>query len=117
MGGEMDGAGRADWASEDGSAEAVVGFVHGADCGVDLPAGAGDVDAVMAVPSPGLGDEDEARTSVAEALLEEIAGVAGDEVGGGGGISVVDDAGPCGFGRCEDWRGRRRSGQGHRCRR
>ena len=92
MCGEMDGAGCADGAGEDGSAEAVVGFAHGADGGVDLPAGAGDVDAVMAVPGPGLGDEDEAGAGVAEALLEEIAGVAGDEVGGGGGVAVVDDA-------------------------
>ena len=88
----MDGAGCADGASEDRAAEAVVGFAHGADGSVDLPAGAGDVDAVMAVPGPGLGDEDEAGAGVAEALLEEIAGVAGDEVGGGGGVAVVDDA-------------------------
>ena len=92
MCGETDGAGGADGAGEDGSAEAVVGFAHGADGGVDLPAGGGDVDAVMAVPGPGLGDEDEAGAGVAEALLEEIAGVAGDEVGGGGRVAVVDDA-------------------------
>src|SRR5271168_2695649 len=88
----MDGAGGSDGTGEDGSAKAVVGFAHGADGGVDLPAGAGDVDAVMAVPGPGFGDEDEAGTGVAEALLEEIAGIAGDEVGGGGGVAVVDDA-------------------------
>ena len=92
MCGEVDGAGCADGAGEDGAAETVVGFAHGADGGVDLPAGAGDVDAVMAVPGPGLGDEDEAGAGVAEALLQEIAGVAGDEVGGGGGVAVVDDA-------------------------
>ncbi len=46
----------------------------------------------MAVPGPGFGDEDEAGAGVAEALLEELAGVAGDEVGGGGGVAVVDDA-------------------------
>src|SRR6266851_600727 len=90
--GEADGAGGADGAGEDGSAEAVVGFAHGADGGVDLPAGGGDVDAVMAVPGPGLGDEDEAGAGVAEALLEELAGVAGDEVGGGGGVAEVDDS-------------------------
>ncbi len=89
---EVDGAGSADGAGEDGSAEAVVGFAHGADGGVDLPAVGGDVDAVMAVPCPGLCDEDEARTGVTEALLEELAGVAGDEVGGSGGVAVVDDA-------------------------
>ena len=81
---EMDGAGGADGAGEDGAAKAVVGFVHGADGGVDLPAVGGDVDAVMAVPGPGLGDEDEAGAGVAEALLKELASVAGDEVGGGG---------------------------------
>ncbi len=88
----MDGTRCANRAGEDGSAEAVVGFAHGADGGVDLPAGAGDVDAVMTVPGPGLGDEDEAGACVAEALLQEVAGVAGDEVGGGGGVAVVDDA-------------------------
>ncbi len=100
--GEVDGAGCADGAGEDGSAEAVVGFAHGADGGVDLPSGAGDVDAVMAVPGPGLGDEDEAGAGVAEALLEEVAGVAGDEVGGGGRVAVVDDAdGVAGFAGAE----------------
>src|SRR5271170_3046472 len=88
----MDGAGGSDGTGEDGSAETVVGFAHGADGGVDLPAGAEDVDAVMAVPGPGFGDEDEAGAGVAEALLEEVAGVPGDEVGGGGGVAVVDDA-------------------------
>ena len=84
MRGEMEGARGADGTGEDGAAEAVVGLAHGADSGVDLPAGAGDVDSVMAVPGPGLGDEDKAGASVAETLLEEIAGVASDEVGGGG---------------------------------
>ena len=92
VGGEMDGAGCSDGSGEDGSAKAVVGLAHGADGGVDLPAGGGDVDAVMAVPGPGLGDEDEAGAGVAEALLKEIASVAGDEVGGCGGVAVVDDA-------------------------
>src|SRR5438876_8023020 len=49
---EVDGAGRADGAGEDGAAKAVVGLAHGADGSVDLPAGGGDVDAVMAVPGP-----------------------------------------------------------------
>jgi hypothetical protein len=89
---ETDGAGGADRSGEDGASKAVVGFAHGADGGVDLPAGGGEVDAVMAIPGPGLGDEEEAWASVAEALLQELAGVAGDEVGGGGGVAVVDDA-------------------------
>src|SRR5580692_3811816 len=88
----MNGTQCANRAGEDGSAEAVVGFAHGADGGVDLPSGAGDVDAVMSVPGPGLGDEDEAGAGVAEALLQEVAGVAGDEIGGGGGVAVVNDA-------------------------
>src|SRR5271154_4357582 len=48
VGSERDGTGCANRASEDGAAEAVVGFAHGADGGVDLPSGAEDVDAVMA---------------------------------------------------------------------
>ena len=91
MRGEVEDARGSDGASEDGSAKAVVGFAHGADGGVDLPAVSGDVDVVMAIPGPGFGDEDEAGASVAEALLEEVASVAGDEVGGGGGVAVVND--------------------------
>src|SRR5207302_3258220 len=88
---EADGAGGADGTGEDGSAQAIVGFAHGADGGVYFPAGGGDVDAVVAVPGPGFGDEEEAGAGVAEAFLEEFAGVAGDEVGGGGGVAEVDD--------------------------
>ena len=46
----------------------------------------------MAVPGPGLGGEEEAAAGVAEARLQELADVAGDEVGGGGGVAVVEDA-------------------------
>ena len=45
----------------------------------------------MLVPGPGLGGEEEAASGVAEALLEEVADVSGDEVGGGGGVAVVED--------------------------
>ncbi len=89
---DADGAGGSGASGEDGSAEAVGTFAHGADGGGDLPAVSRDIDAVMAVPGPGLGDEDEAGASVAEALLEKLTGIAGDEVGGGGGIAVVEDA-------------------------
>jgi hypothetical protein len=99
---EANSAGCADGAGEDGSAEAIVGFAHGADGGVDLPTGGGDVDVVMAVPGPGLGDEDEAGAGVSEPFLKKLAGVAGDEVGGSWRVAVVDDAdGAAGFSGAE----------------
>ena len=43
---------------------------------VHLPAATGDLDTVMLVPGPGLGDEREAGARIAEALLEKRADVA-----------------------------------------
>ena len=67
-------------------------FAHGTNGGGDRPAGSVDVDAVVAVPGPGFGDQHEAGAGVAEAILQQLAGVAGDEVGGGGRVAVVHDA-------------------------
>src|ERR1039458_6413300 len=47
----------------------------------------------MFIPGPGFADQGEAVARIAEALLQELAGVAGDEVGGSGGIAVMQDAG------------------------
>src|ERR1035438_4480268 len=47
----------------------------------------------MFIPGPGFADQGEAVARIAEALLQELAGVAGDEVSGSGGIAVMQDAG------------------------
>src|ERR1035438_3263854 len=47
----------------------------------------------MSVPSPGLADQSEAVARIAEALLQELASVAGDQVGGSGRVAVMQDAG------------------------
>ena len=58
-----------------------------------LPARAVDAHAGVLIPRPGLGRQNETVARVAEARLQERANVAGDEVGGGGRVAVVDDAG------------------------
>src|SRR5580658_221838 len=47
----------------------------------------------MFVPSPGLADQGETVAGIAEAFLQELAGVAGDQVGGSGGVAVMQDPG------------------------
>jgi len=65
------------------------GRVHG---GLDGPAVAGEIDAIVAVPGPGTVDQQKARTAVSEARLQYLPRVAGDQVGGGGRVAVVDDS-------------------------
>ena len=50
-----------------------------------------DLHAAVAIPSPGLGDERVAAAGVAKAVLQLGAHVAGNQVGGGGRVAVVQD--------------------------
>jgi len=95
--GELESAGGVGAADEGGSAEAIDALAHGADAGKGCPAVVGDGNAAMAIPSPGFGDEVEAGTGISKTLLEQGPGVAGDEVGGGGGVAVVEDGDDLGF--------------------
>ena len=47
---------------------------------------------VMLIPGPWLGDQREARPHVTETLLQQHADIAGNKVGSGGRIAVMDDA-------------------------
>src|ERR1700691_1235913 len=47
----------------------------------------------MFVPRPRLADEGEAVARVAVPFLQKLAGVAGSQIGGGGGVAVMQDAG------------------------
>src|SRR5580700_3064281 len=71
--------------------KAVAGFeMRG---GQNLPAGSGKRDAAVLIPRPGFGQQDEAVPCVAEMGLQLRPDIAGDQVGGGGRIAVMRDAG------------------------
>ena len=68
--------------------------IPGADLGGgrDTPSFPLHLDAAMAVPGPGFGDQDEAVAGVAEVLLQQRAHVGGDGIGGDRRIAVVQHA-------------------------
>src|SRR4029079_1591167 len=58
---------------------------------IDLPVRTRHVDAAMVIPGPRPSHEHETYAAVAELMLQQGAGVGGDQVGGGGGIAVMND--------------------------